>query len=159
MSQSPTNLSSHKTQPEPQPKRKRKHVVYSFQLEQHIHPLTKDLTVIACLPDGDLQSLEPIKPQEERFYKMYICATDGRLVKSIAFTESDYREVVNDFINSECSDADANADAGAEGNVAGNRDRHGNRKRTGEGDVSGKPGSLLAESSITLFMPYQQHIK
>ncbi|EDW62602.1 uncharacterized protein [Drosophila virilis] len=154
MSQSPTSLSS---QPERQPKRKRKHVVYSFQLEQHIHPLTKDLTVIACLPDGDLQSLEPINPQEERLYKMYICDTVGRLVKSIAFTESDYREVVNDFINSDCTDTDRNADA--EENVAGNRDGHGNRKGTGGGDVSGKPGSQLAESSITLFMPYQQHIK
>ncbi|XP_064555361.1 uncharacterized protein LOC135440233 [Drosophila montana] len=153
MSQSP----SHK--PQSQPKRKRKHVIYSLQLEKRIHPLTKDLTVIACLPDGDLQSLEPIKPQEERLYKMYICEPDGRLVKSIAFTESDYREVVKDFINSDCTEADADVDADADGNGVGNRNGHGNRKGAGEGNVSVKRGSLLAEASITLFMPYQHHIK
>lgn len=86
------------------PTRKKTHVLYNFRLEPQVDPLTKDMTVIAHLPEAQLQALEPIESNEQRLHHVYVCSADGRLDKSIAFTESDYRETLNDYINGELSD-------------------------------------------------------
>lgn len=73
-------------------------ILCNFLLEPEVDPRTKDMTVVAHLPDSKLQDIRPIKPEEERIHELYICLPNGRLEKAFSFTESNYRKVVNEFI-------------------------------------------------------------
>lgn len=74
------------------------HILHNFLLEPEVDPRTKNMSVVAHLPEKKLQDIGPIEPEEERLHEIYICLANGRLERAFSFTESDYREVMNDFI-------------------------------------------------------------